>query len=196
LQTTAESHNRIMVCEVMGRTAGWLAYFGGLAGGADVILVPELEMTIEQAAATIRARLAQEHKTSAVVVVGEGYNLSSSTGLFDGVEANKRMDAYGYELLGGVSNHVAGALGHLTGFETRVTVLGHVQRGGTPSPLDRVLASRFGYLAADLADRGVYGRMTALRGSEVVDISLEESTGDARVLPEERLEFLRGYMSE
>lgn len=194
LHTTAESHNRVMVCEVMGRTAGWIAFHSGLASGADVILLPELDMSVEEAADVIRRRHESDGKTYSLVVVGEGYRLSSSSGLFDDHNESPQLDAYGYPRLGGVSHHVARAIEQLTGFDTRVTILGHVQRGGTPSAADRVLASRFGYLAADLADRGVFGRMTALRGSEVIDVPIEESTGPARVVPDEWVRFIRGFM--
>lgn len=194
LHTTAESHNRVMVCEVMGRTAGWLAFHSGLASGADVMLLPELDMTVEQATDVIRRRHESDGKTYSMVVVGEGYRLSSSTGLFDDIDDNPPLDAYGYPRMGGVSHHVARAIEHLTGFDTRVTILGHVQRGGTPTAADRVLASRFGYLAADLADRRVFGRLTALRGSDVVDVPIEESTGPARVVPEAWLQFVRNLM--
>jgi 6-phosphofructokinase 1 len=194
LHTTAESHNRVMVCEVMGRSAGWLAFYSGIAGGADVILMPELEMTVEEAARIIQRRHDQDERTSSIVVVGEGYELRSETGMFDDLHRTEQLDEYGYPRLGGVSHHVARALEQITGYETRVTILGHVQRGGPPSALDRVLGSRFGYLAADLADRGIFGRMTCLRGSNVTDAPISDSTGEARVVPADRVEFVRSFM--
>jgi 6-phosphofructokinase 1 len=194
LHTTAESHNRVMVCEVMGRTAGWLALFSGIAGGANVILLPEMQMSLEEAAQIITDRH-EAGKTFSLVVVGEGYELRSTTGLFDDLAENQQHDENGYPRLGGVSHQVAQAIEQLTGYETRVTILGHTQRGGSPSPWDRVLASRFGFLAADLVDRNEYGKLVALRGHEVVPVPLAESTGDARVVPESYFDLARGFMS-
>jgi 6-phosphofructokinase 1 len=192
LHTTAESHDRVMVCEVMGRTAGWLALYSGIAGGANVILLPEFDSTVEQAADTIRAR--HDHgKVFSLVVVGEGYSLKSSTGLFDDMEASEELDEYGFPRLGGVSRHVAWAIEKLTGFETRVTILGHTQRGGSPSPWDRVLASRYGQLAARLAHEGNFGQLTALRGTEVVPVPLSETAGEPRVVPGHFLELAQGF---
>ena len=193
LHTTAESHNRVMVCEVMGRTAGWLALYSGIAGGANVFMLPELKMSIEKAAQIIQTRH-DSGKTFSLVVVGEGYELKSTTGIFDGLEASHELDAYGYPRLGGVSHHVARAIEQLTGFETRVTILVHVQRGGSPSPWDRVLASRFGFLAADLADQREFGKLTSLRGPEVIAVPIADSTGPAKVVPESFFDLARGFM--
>jgi ATP-dependent phosphofructokinase / diphosphate-dependent phosphofructokinase len=193
LHTTAESHDRVMVCEVMGRTAGWLALYSGMAGGADVILLPEMEMTVEEAAQIVQARH-DRGKDFSLVVVGEGYRLSSSTGLFDDIEESQELDAYGYPRLGGVSHHVARAIERLTGFETRVTILGHVQRGGSPTAADRALAGRFGTLAADLCMAGDFGKLVALRGDAVVAVPLLESAGEARVVPESMFELVRSVM--
>jgi 6-phosphofructokinase 1 len=193
LHTTAESHDRVMVCEVMGRTAGWLAMYAGVASGADLILIPEMDMSVEESAEIIQSRHNRGQDYS-LVVVGEGYELRSSTGLFDDVEISQEVDAYGYPKMGGVSYHVANAIEKLTGFETRVTVLGHLQRGGTPSAADRALASRFGALAAKRVHEKSFGRLIALRGSEVVDVDLAESAGDARCVPPEYFEFVRAFM--
>lgn len=194
LHTTAESHNRVMVCEVMGRTAGWLALFSGIAGGANVILLPELDTSVEEAAEIIQKRHTTG-KTFSLVVVGEGYHLRSSTGLFDDLVESQELDAYGYPRLGGVSHHVARAIERLTGYETRVTILGHVQRGGSPSPWDRVLASRFGFLAADLANDHTFGKLVALRGADVVPVPIEEALQPVRVVPPEYFELARTFMS-
>jgi 6-phosphofructokinase 1 len=193
LATTAESHDRVMVCEVMGRTAGWLAMYAGIAGGADVILLPEMEMSVEEASAIITKRHAQG-RDSSLIVVGEGYNLSSSSGLFDGLDVEHELDAYGYPRLGGVSHHVARAVEKLTGFETRVTILGHVQRGGPPTARDRALAARFGFLAADLVHEGNFGQLVAQVGRDVLPVPLEQTEGDARVIPEDVFEFVRSFM--
>jgi 6-phosphofructokinase 1 len=193
LATTAESHDRVMVCEVMGRTAGWLAMYAGIAGGADVIMLPEMAMTVEEASAIITKRHGQG-RDSSLIVVGEGYELRSSTGLFDDMSVEHELDAYGYPRLGGVSHHVARAVEQVTGFETRVTILGHVQRGGPPTARDRALASRFGFLAADLVNDGTYGMVTAQVGRDVVPIPLEQTEGDARVITPELFDFVRSFM--
>ncbi len=193
LATTAESHDRVMVCEVMGRTAGWLAMYAGIAGGADVILLPEMDMTVEDAAAIITKRHGQG-RDSSLIVVGEGYNLSSSTGIFDGFSIEHELDAYGYPRLGGVSHHVARAVEQITGYETRVTILGHVQRGGPPTARDRALAARFGFLAADLVHEGNFGKITAQVGRDVIAVPLEETEGDARVITEDVFDFVRSFM--
>ena len=193
LHTTAEAHDRVMVVEVMGRTAGWIALYSGIAGGADVILIDEMQPTIEEAAAIIRKRH-EGGRTFSLVVVGEGYEPRSSGGRFDDVEVNQELDAYGFPRLGGVSHVVATAIEQLTGYETRVTILGHTQRGGTPSPFDRVLASRFGKKAADLAQAGEFGRLVALRGMEIEAVPIAESTGPARVVPKNWFDLARTFM--
>lgn len=193
LHTTAESHDRVMVCEVMGRTAGWLALYSGIAAGANVILMPELEMTIEEAAKIITDRR-DSGRTFSIVVVGEGYELRSSTGAFDHLQRTEHLDAYGYPRLGGVSHYIAEALEDLTGLETRVTILGHTQRGGSPMAMDRVLASRFGHLAADLAHNGSFGMLTALRGQDVVGVPLSDAAGPARVVTPDMVQLAREMM--
>jgi 6-phosphofructokinase 1 len=188
LHTTAESHNRIMVVEVMGRTAGWIAVHAGMAGGADVILVPEDGLTIEDACDEIRERH-DGGRTFSIVVVAEGYALTMRSG--ERRPVAQGTDPYGYTRLGGVGALVADEIATRTGFETRVTVLGHVQRGGTPTARDRVLATRYGLAAARLADDGRFGRMVALQGDRMVDISLEEATSAVRRVPPELLAAAR-----
>jgi 6-phosphofructokinase 1 len=181
LHTTAESHDRVMVVEVMGRNTGWIAAASGVASGADVILVPEAPMAIEEVADRVRRRHAQGRDFS-IVVVAEGYRLTRTTGAQEGPVVQDR-DAYGYERLGGVGRVVADELATLTGFETRVTVLGHVQRGGTPTARDRFVATRLGLKAAELARRGAWGRMAAVRGNEIIDVPLTEATHALREVP-------------
>ena len=181
LHTTAESHNRVMVVEVMGRNTGWLAAASGIAGGADVILIPEAPASIEDVCDHIRRRH-DEGKDFSIVVVAEGYPLTRRSGEQRGPVVQE-VDEYGYARLGGIGRVVAREVTRLTGFETRVTVLGHVQRGGTPTARDRVLATRLGLKAADLATSGAWGRMAAVRGDEVVDVSLEEATAVRRTVP-------------
>lgn len=184
LTTTAEAHNRVMLVEVMGRSQGWIALHAGLAAGADVILIPEVPMALEEAAAIISARHAAGH-TYSVVVVAEG---------FSGPDAPELpKDAYGFERLGGVAYRLAPAIEDLTGFETRVTVLGHLQRGGTPSAFDRVLATRLGAAAADAALAGDSGVMVSVQGPEIVAVPLSTAGGPARGVDPDLYEVARTF---
>jgi 6-phosphofructokinase 1 len=185
LHTTAESHNRVMVVEVMGRHAGWIAVVSGIAGGADVILIPEQPMTVEAACEELRRRHARG-KNFSIVVVSEGYELSYASGESRMVGGEARAtDQFGHVTLGGVGEILGHEIEARTGFETRVTVLGHVQRGGSPTPRDRVLATRFGLKAAELAHAGTFGQMAALRGDDVVAVSLEEATAQLKTVTPE-----------
>jgi 6-phosphofructokinase 1 len=177
LHTTAESHNRVMVVEVMGRHTGWIAVMSGIAGGADVILIPEEPISIDEACEDIRRRH-ERGKDFSIVVVSEGYELE---GLGDGDE----VDEFGHVRLSerGVGATLAREIEQRTGYETRVTVLGHVQRGGTPTPRDRVLATRYGLKAAELVEERKFGRMAALRGDDIVDVSLSEATAELKTVP-------------
>jgi ATP-dependent phosphofructokinase / diphosphate-dependent phosphofructokinase len=184
LHTTAESHNRVMVVEVMGRHTGWIAVMSGIAGGADVILIPEQPITVEQACAEIKRRH-ERGKDFSIVVVSEGYELSYESGERRQVTQETATDEFGHVQLGGVGHELARDIEERTGFETRVTVLGHVQRGGSPTPRDRVLATRYGLKAADLIAEGKFGRMAALHGDEIVDVSLAEATAELKTVPED-----------
>ncbi len=179
LHTTAESHNRVMVVEVMGRHTGWIAVMSGIAGGADVILIPEQSVTIEQACDEIRSRHARG-KDFSIVVVSEGYEL-------EGLAEETEVDQFGHVRLSerGVGAQLAREIEERTGYETRVTVLGHVQRGGSPTPRDRVLATRYGLKAADLVHERKFGRMAALHGDSIVDVSLKEATAELKKVPKE-----------
>ena len=179
LHTTAESHNRVMVIEVMGRHAGWIGLHAGLAGGADVILIPEHPFDIAVVCEHIRHRHASGHQFS-IVVVSEGS--VPKEGTFELPEYEQ--DEFGRPRLGGISNVIADEINRRTGFDTRVTILGHVQRGGTPTAWDRVLATRYGVAAIDLADAGEWGKMVALRGVEVVAVPLDEAVSALKVVPE------------
>jgi phosphofructokinase-like protein len=171
LTTTAEAHNRVILCEVMGRTKGWIAVYAGIASGADAILIPEVPVDLEAVAKIIRRRHRHGRKYS-IVVVAEGVEPPEKTDL--------QTDAFGFDRLGGVAYQIAPHLEELTGFETRVTVLGHLQRGGTPTAFDRVLATRFGTKAADLAIAGEDRVMVALRGAEIVPVPLEQACAEVR----------------
>jgi 6-phosphofructokinase 1 len=193
--TTAESHNRVMLVEVMGRTKGWIATYAGMASGADVILVPEQPVDIQQVADLLRTRHRHGHSYS-IVVVAEGVELPVEV---DGVDTGARetttqgVDAFGFERLGGVAYRIAPLLERLTGFETRVTVLGHLQRGGTPSAYDRVLATRFGAAAADLAASGASGVMVALHGTQMAAVPLADACAQIRGVDDELFGVARTY---
>ncbi len=183
LHTTAESHNRVMVVEVMGRHTGWIAVMSGIAGGADVVLIPEHPISVEQTCAQIQKRHSAGSDFS-IVVVSEGYELTYESGEQRAVDMGGE-DAFGHKRLGGIGDALASEIEGRTGYETRVTVLGHVQRGGTPTSRDRILATRFGLKAAELVDTGRFGQMAALRGDEIVDVSLEEATRELKRVPPE-----------
>jgi len=182
IHTTAESHNRVMVLEVMGRNTGWIAAAAGIAGGADVILVPEKPTPIEDVFDLLRHRH-DEGRDFSILVVAEGYTLARRSGEQD-TQVMQGVDRYGFARLGGIGAIVADEITRETGYETRVTVLGHVQRGGTPTARDRVLATRLGLKAAELASSGTWGRMAAVHGNEIVDVSLEEATRAHRPVPD------------
>ena len=183
LHTTAESHNRVMVVEVMGRHTGWIAVMSGIAGGADVILIPEQPITVEQACREIERRH-ERGKDFSIVVVSEGYGLTYESGETKVVAAEPAAsDQFGHVRLGGVGDVLAREIAQRTGFETRVTVLGHVQRGGSPTPRDRVLATRYGLKAADLVHERRFGRMAALQGDAIVDVALSDATAELKTVP-------------
>jgi phosphofructokinase-like protein len=193
LHTTAESHNRVMVVEVMGRHTGWIAVHAGIAGGADVILIPEQPMTVEDACATIEQRH-KDGKDFSIVVVSEGYELTFASGERRLVAAEPQAsDEFGHVRFGGVGDVLAREIEQRTGYETRVTVLGHVQRGGTPTPRDRVLATRYGLKAAELVLAARFGRMAALHGDDVVDVSLDEATAELKTVPPEWYRVAKAY---
>jgi ATP-dependent phosphofructokinase / diphosphate-dependent phosphofructokinase len=193
LHTTAESHNRVMVVEVMGRHTGWIAVMSGIAGGADVILIPEHPITVEQACTQLQRRHERGLDFS-IVVVSEGYELTYESGeqRLVGEEASA-TDQFGHIKLGGVGDELAREIEQRTGYETRVTVLGHVQRGGTPTARDRVLATRYGLKAADLVHAGTFGRMAALHGDDIVDVSLDEATAELKTVPPGWYEVARAF---
>jgi ATP-dependent phosphofructokinase / diphosphate-dependent phosphofructokinase len=193
LHTTAESHNRVMVVEVMGRHTGWIAVMSGIASGADVILIPEHPITVEQACEEIRRRHARG-KDFSIVVVSEGYELTYESGDRRLVAGEARpTDQFGHVQLGGVGEALAREIEERTGYETRVTVLGHVQRGGTPTARDRVLATRYGLKAADLVHEGRFGRMAALHGDSIVDVSLAEATAELKTVPPEWYDVAKAF---
>ena len=178
LHTTAESHNRVMVVEVMGRHAGWIATHAGIAGGADAILVPERPFDIDEVVAQVRRRHARGRSFS-IVVVAEGATPREGTLQ---VRSAGATDAFGHARLGGIGVTLEQELERRTGLESRVTILGHVQRGGTPVAFDRVLATRFGVAAMDAASGRRYGTMVALRGTDIIEVPLEEALRQPKLL--------------
>jgi len=187
LHTTAESHNRVMVVEVMGRHTGWIAVHSGIAGGADVILIPERPVDFDEVTNELKRRHASG-KNFSIVVVSEGCELP-------GAEDKGEVDQFGHKLLAkrGVGDRLGEEIETRTGFETRVTVLGHVQRGGSPTAYDRILATRFGLKAADLVEAGEFGLMASLRGDDVVAVSLEEATAELKTVPDDWYDVARAF---
>jgi ATP-dependent phosphofructokinase / diphosphate-dependent phosphofructokinase len=180
LHTTAESHDRVMVCEVMGRHAGHIALHAGIAGGAAEILLPEEPFDIEQVCEALRQRHARGRYASIVVVAEGAQPVEGSLTLAAG-----EVDAFGHVRLGGIANVLATEIEARTGFETRVTILGHVQRGGTPTAYDRVLATRFGIAAIDAVHAGAFGSMVALRADQIVRVPLGEAVGELKLVDPE-----------
>ncbi len=187
LHTTARSHGRTLVCEVMGRHAGWIGAYAGLAGGAAVTLLPEFEVDLAEVCRVVRERK-EKGPGYSIVVVSEGAKLPESD--VSTVAADK--DAFGHVRLGGVGQRLAEAIERATGCETRAVVLGHIQRGGAPSAYDRVLATRFGVRAADLVEQREFGVMVALRGTAIVGVPLAEATGTLKTVPPSFYEMIRG----
>ncbi|MGH9149070.1 MAG: 6-phosphofructokinase [Acidimicrobiales bacterium] len=183
LHTTAESHDRVLVCEVMGRHAGWIATYAGIAGGATHVLVPERPFDIAEVCRFLQRRH-EAGRFASIVVVAEGARPKEGTMVLSSGE----VDAFGHVRLGGIGTLLAGEIERRTGFETRVTVLGHIQRGGTPTAFDRVLATRFGVAAIDAVHAGAFGQMVALAAGRIVRVPLAEAVGEIRTLDPELLE--------
>jgi ATP-dependent phosphofructokinase / diphosphate-dependent phosphofructokinase len=193
LHTTAESHNRVMVVEVMGRHTGWIAVMSGIAGGADVILIPEQPVTVEDACEDLRRRH-ERGKDFSIVVVSEGYELTYASGEKRQVaQEASATDQFGHVRLGGVGEQLAREIEERTGFECRVTVLGHVQRGGSPTPRDRVLATRYGLKAADLVEEGRFGTMAALQGDDIVAVPLADAVAELKTVPPGWFEVAKAF---
>ena len=177
LHTTAESHNRVMVVEVMGRHAGWIATYSGMAGGADAILVPERPFDLDEVCRRIQRRH-DAGRTFSIIVVSEGAMPQGA----DGPRAEQEVDAFGHARLGGIAVELERQIEERTGFESRMTILGHVQRGGTPTAYDRVLATRFGVAALDAVSDGAFGQMVALQAADIVRVPLDEALREPKLL--------------
>jgi 6-phosphofructokinase 1 len=177
IRTTARSHHRVLVVETMGRKTGWIAAEAGMAAGADVVLVPEKRVAIDQVCEILKKRRAEGQNYN-LVVVGEGCQLAPG----DYTTKSGEIDEFGNIMLGGIANIIADLIERRTGYETRTVILGHLQRGGAPTAFDRILATRFGYHAAELASKQDYGKMVALRGKEIVAVDLQEAAGKVKAL--------------
>ncbi len=197
VHTTAEAHNRVIVVEVMGRDSGWIALYSGIAGGADVILMPEKPFDIDEVAELIRQRHGRGRYFS-IVVAAEGAKFASEMELHEGapIVQDVGKDEFGHLRLGGIGNVLAREIEKRTGFETRSVVLGHIQRGGTPSAFDRVLATRYGLGAIDMVHRGEFGKMAALRGNRIVSVPLAEAIASNRKVDAEMIETAVGILDK
>jgi 6-phosphofructokinase 1 len=180
LHTTAESHHRALIVEVMGRHAGWIALHAGLAGGANVILIPERPFDIERVVAYVQHRF--QTRYAPIVVVAEGAHPMSE----ELAVSNEQLDSFGHVRLGGVGQMLANEIEKRTGKEARCTVLGHIQRGGTPTAFDRVLATRFGVHAVQAVHDEAFGVMVALRGTDIIRVPLAEATSQLKLVPPQR----------
>ncbi len=176
LHTTAEAHNRIIVVEVMGRDAGWIATYTGIAGGADVVLIPEKPVNLDQVCELLKRRHGRG-KYFSIVVVAEGARLAIQG---EQTTQGAKVDEFGHVRLGGIGGRLAEEIEKRTGYETRMVILGHIQRGGSPTSFDRVLATRYGVQAIDMVHQGEFGRMASLQGQKLTSVPLEDALGKSR----------------
>jgi len=187
LHTTAESHNRVLVIELMGRHAGWIALYAGMAGGADVILIPEVQLSLDEICNIITQRH-KKNRDFSIVAVAEGATLGGEM-----IATDAPKDEFGHVILGGIGKRVSKEIEKRTGFETRTVVLGYLQRGGTPSAYDRYLGLRFGLKAVELVEEGDFGKMVALRGNDFVSVPLAKAVEKNRVVEPELYELVRVF---
>ncbi|CAO1648916.1 ATP-dependent 6-phosphofructokinase [Salinibacterium sp. NYA9b] len=180
LRTTGDSHGRCMVAEVMGRHVGWIALHSGMAAGAHAILIPEQKTSMAQIVEWVTS--ARDRGRAPLVVVAEGFTLDT----MDDAHSERGLDAFGRPRLGGIGDMLAPEIEALTGLETRSTTLGHIQRGGTPSAYDRVLATRYGLAAVDAVIHGRWGRMVSLQGTEITNVAFEDALGKLNTVPQSR----------
>ncbi|MFM1917428.1 MAG: hypothetical protein RJB01_943 [Actinomycetota bacterium] len=187
LHTTAESHHRILICEVMGRHAGWIALHSGMAGGANAILIPEARFDLDEVIGWVESRFRSSY--APIIVVAEGAMPTDG----DLVTKDATLDAFGHVKLSGIGDWLAGQIEARTGKEARTTVLGHIQRGGTPTAFDRVLATRFGLNAITAVKEGDWGKMVALQGTDIVRVPLQAATGELKTVPIARYEEAKTF---
>ncbi len=179
LRTTAKSHERVVVVEIMGRHAGWITWGAGIASAANVTLIPEVEPDLDEIASIFKKR-AENGEKWGLVAVSEGVTLSE-----DFATQNAEKDEFGHVRLGGIAETLAKEIENRTGIETRHVVLGHLQRGGTPTAYDRILSTRYGLRAAEAVNNGEWGKMVALRGSDIVTVSLDEAVAETKTVPDD-----------
>ena len=189
LHTTAESHDRIMVVEVMGRHAGWIAIYGGIAGGADVILIPEEKFDIDEVCGLLKKRHGRGKKFS-IVVAAEGAQPKNAEKF---MTQDKSLDSFGHVKLGGIGDALSKEIEKKTGFETRTVVLGHLQRGGSPTCFDRVLGTRFGIAAIDLVHQQKFGSMVSLQGNKIVAVPLEKAVEKLKTVDKDFYEMAKVF---
>ncbi|MDD5072966.1 MAG: ATP-dependent 6-phosphofructokinase [Candidatus Omnitrophica bacterium] len=187
LHTTAESHNRIMIAEVMGRHAGWIAMYAGIAGGADVILIPEIPINIDDVCAIIKKRH-ERGKNFSIVVVAEGAKFGDEE-----ILQTEKLDEFGHVRLGGIGQRLGELIEKKTGFETRVTVLGHIQRGGSPTAFDRVLGTRFGVKAVELIMQGKFGYMASLQGNKIKEVPIDKAVGTLKTVDKDFYDMAKTF---
>jgi 6-phosphofructokinase 1 len=185
LRTTGDAHGRCMIAEVMGRHVGWIALHSGMAAGAHVVLIPEQKTSIDQIVEWVNH--AHDRGRAPLIVVAEGFSLDT----MDDAHSERGLDAFGRPRLGGIGEFLAPLIEERTGIETRATTLGHIQRGGTPSAYDRVLATRMGMAALELAISGKWGHMVAQRGTDIVTVPFEEALGKLKTVPQDRYDEAR-----
>lgn len=195
LHTTAESHDRTIVVEVMGRHTGWIAIMAGIAGGADYILIPEVETTVEDVCESLQRRHDERGKDFNIVVVSEGAKLLTRGGGEQLMTMSDKVDAFGNVQLGGIGDALAKEIEARTGYETRATVLGHIQRGGSPSAHDRILSTRYGLKAAELVKEEKFGFMAAVHGDDVVEAPLSDAVGELKKVPMEFWDIAKTFFS-
>jgi len=188
LHTTAESHHRIIVVEVMGRHAGWIATLGGIAGGADAILIPEIPFDLDEVCNSLKKRH-QRGKTFSIVVVAEGAKFKEKTLIMK----EERLDEFGHVRLGGIGDILGEEIEKRTGYETRVSILGHLQRGGTPTAFDRILGTRFGIRAVELIKQKKFGQMVALSGNKIIDVPIKEAVKQLKTVDMELYDIAKVF---
>lgn len=194
LNTTAESHDRAIVVEIMGRHTGWITVMAGIAGGADVVMLPEFDISVTEVCDILKRQRAGG-KNFNIIAVSEGAKLVTREGEEKMVVQSDEVDAFGNVKLGGVAELLAKEIERRTGFETRATVLGHIQRGGTPTARDRILATRYGARAADMVIAGDWGNMAALQGDEIISVPLSVAVGERKLVRPEYWDLARTFFA-
>jgi ATP-dependent phosphofructokinase / diphosphate-dependent phosphofructokinase len=185
VHTTAEAHNRVIVVEVMGRDAGWIALYSGVAGGADFILIPERPIDIDEVAQAVQRRH-ERGRDFSIIVVAEGARMARGS---EAITESRKTDEFGHVRLGGIGSTLAAEIERRTGFETRAVVLGHILRGGTPTAFDRMLATRYGVAAIDLVHEGRFGRMVALKGNDITSVPIADAVAKTRQVNQEMIDM-------